>query len=230
MKVNASLSALAILFVSSAACAPAASPRAAAAAPATGIWIDYQGMLYGHRVQPSGPGAAADRDHGYYPQFRIRLRDGAAAPEVQLLNAGAGDATRGASLLASIAKLDLPAGDRGEWFARYRDNERWEWRHRRIREGARHVAAEIDLRQAGSSAAADLCRSVEVEPVRSATAERCRIEAILDPADRWPIAAEITRSMSGEGGATATQTVTFERLSSQQAGAERASRSTASRP
>lgn len=222
MNINARVSALAILFIAFSACAPASSPRAAAATPPTDVWVGYQGMLYGQRVQPSGPGAGADRDHGYYPQFRVRLRDGNAVPEVQPLRAGAGDAGPGAALLLSIAALDLPPGDRGQWFANYRDNERWEWRHRRIREGARHVAADFDLRSAGTSAAAGLCRSVALEPVRGVTAERCRIDAILDPADRWPLAAEITRSMSGEGGEIASKTVTFERLSAEQASAQSA--------
>jgi hypothetical protein len=127
-------------------------------------------------------------------------------------------------MLLAIAMLDLPPGDRGRWFAAYRDNERWQWRHRRIRDGAQHVALDIDLRTAQASAAAELCRSLDIAPLRGATTERCRVEAILDPQDRWPIAAEIVRSVTGPGGASASETVTFERLSADQAEAARTSR------
>jgi hypothetical protein len=149
--------------------------------------------------------------HGYIPRFKARLTPGGRIRAEAHAGTQAADGTY-VALLAGLIRLDLPAANGGAWFEYYRDNVRWRWRHERIRTGARHVAANIDLRTDTRSAAARLCLTVEIRPLAGATGETCRIEAILDQDDGWPIAALIDRTQTGALRAGTTTAVTLERL------------------
>jgi hypothetical protein len=196
---------------------PARVRIAGGGAPRRGVWVNYSTWLYGDRLERTGTSALASHSDGMIPQFRIRLPRREAGWEAQPLLPSSPAVERGASMLIGIARLDLPASERGPWFARYRDNEHWAWRYRRIREGVRYVAAEFDLRAGPSAAVSEVCGSIEIEPLPGATTERCRIAAIVDPVDGWPIAAEVSRSLGAPDGSYSRETATIDRLSPEQA-------------
>lgn len=205
------------------ACAAAAEP-----APRADLWVSYQGATYSLETARTAEGAIRDHGDGFIPQFRIRLRstDSAAArgngavraPLVDVdpdSNSATGD---NAALLLRIATLALPQGSGGSSSAYFRTNRAWRWRYDRINDGAREVAAEIDLAEDRNSPAAAVCRLVEESTVPNLSSDRCRIEAIIDPADGWPLTAVVTRTLAASNGSTTLETVTFERLPARSAG------------
>jgi hypothetical protein len=201
--------------------------------PERAKWIQYQGLLHSSSMLPRNGQVENSEGDGYLPMFRIRLRGSArgqgsapasvsrrgAVPRivVESLNPALSPRVGQASMLGDIASLQLPAAPGDAWFDRYRDNRAWQWRYERIRLGARFAATEIDLGQERGSAAARICRQIDVEQVPGASRDQCTIRVIFDQEDGWPIAARVERRRDAGGGIFASENITFERLSPEQA-------------
>jgi hypothetical protein len=192
------------------------------------VWVDYQGVLYSNRKVPGDGGFTHDIGHGAVPRFRIRAlarttarsghRDPSAAGSSDLEIEGNFPAANGSGLLLELLRIDLPAASRGSSLAAYLlgDGPARRWGAERIRD-ARDVALEVDLRAESGSAAARLCRRLELVVSAPVSGDRCRLDAVVDAADGWPLVARITRTVTGPNGLNALESVTFERLSPSQA-------------
>lgn len=197
-----------ILVTMCTACAAAAETP-----PRPDIWVSYQGVSYSRETVRTERGAIQDHGDGFIPQFRVRVRERAPNAPAPLIDVepNASSAAR-AALLFRIATLGLPPGTGSSFFDYNRNNRAWRWRYDRIRAGAREVAEEVDLLAERDSPAAEVCCLVEVNPGPDLSRDRCRIEAIIDQSDGWPISAQVTRRLATANGSTADNSVTFERL------------------
>ena len=88
----------------------------------------------------------------------------------------------------------------------------WRWRSRQAGNRGRSVGRTIDLRVVRDTEQARLCRSLAYNSLRQLRTDTCRVEAVIDRRDGWPITIGIVREGRGTNGATEMQFRSFNRL------------------
>jgi hypothetical protein len=181
--------------------------------------VDYDYSLSSDRLARNGRVFVGDHGDSLTRWIRVRVRSRRGAPGeletyVDVRPPASIDAAAAApaAIVAGMAGLALPPAGGGDWFASQRGNRAWPWRYDRMRVAGRDVALEVDALAAADSAPARVCRLVEIAPFAGITSDRCRIEAIVDAADGWPLAALVVRTLQASDGSRAQESLTFRRL------------------
>jgi hypothetical protein len=130
--------------------------------------------------------------------------------------------TANPALLLRLVMLDLPPMTGTSWSEvgrrraedpdRDRDPNQYSWRSEQMRLHGREVGLRIDLKRDRSSAAARLCRMLDVTEISNPATDRCSIDAFVDARDGWPIAIGITRNVEARGGGSEWHGRSFSRL------------------
>jgi hypothetical protein len=87
-----------------------------------------------------------------------------------------------------------------------------EWRFAQARAHGVSVGRAMDLRVVGATDQARLCRSLAYTRLGEPRTDTCRVEAIIDGRDGWPITIGIVRQGTGPNGATETHYRSFNRV------------------
>ena len=130
----------------------------------------------------------------------------------------------GAALLLRLVDLPLPADDAARLALEELERRLHEprsdadyptqsqWLFAEARQHGRSVGRAIDLRVVRHTAQARLCRSLPYNRVQDVRTDTCRVEAVIDRRDGWPITFGIVREGRAANGATEMQLRRFNRV------------------